>query len=239
MLEETGKSGSSSFVNLCLPERKSLDQVVIEYFRSCEECGELDLYGTSGSADTLAEGRSVRLRYVIVFLLGFALVGVCCAAFVILIGKIKHASELKLAAAQKADQITDIWINRMQGSFFVFLPDNTARIYESYSFDLINVGKWQRVEDRSIYPESPSIGLPSYKAEFDGARVASIYLYPIFHHDSIVIEDKIIGHRGFNRLSDTDDPNGFYHRKFKQGLPQDLSIVDRYWELHNGRPSHD
>jgi len=78
MLEETGKSGSSSFVNLCLPERKSLDQVVIEYFRSCEECGELDLYGTSGSADTLAEGRSVRLRNVIVFLLGFALVGVCC-----------------------------------------------------------------------------------------------------------------------------------------------------------------
>ena len=146
MLEETGKSGSTSFVNLCLPERKSLDQVVIEYFRS----GELDLYGTSGSADTLAEGRSVRLRNVIVFLLGFALVGVCCAAFVILIGEIKHASELKLAAAQKADQITDIWINRMQGSFFVFLPDNTARIYESYSFDLINVGKWQRVEDRSI-----------------------------------------------------------------------------------------
>src|SRR5262245_57956935 len=152
---------------------------------------------SSGSADSLAKGRSVRFRNVIVFFLGFALVGACCAAFAILIGKIKHASELKLAAAQKADQIIDIWINRTQGSFFVFLPDNTARIYESYSFDLINAGKWQKVEDRPIYPESPSIGLPSYKAEFDGARVAYIYLYPIFHHDSIVIEDKIIGHRGF------------------------------------------
>jgi hypothetical protein len=202
--------------------------------RSCE----LDLYGTSGSADSLAKGRSVRFRNVIVFLLALSLVGACCAAFVILIGEMKRASELKLAAAQKSDQITDIWINRMQGSFFVFLPDNTAKIYESYSFDLINVGKWQRVEDRPVYPESPGIGLASYKAEFDGARVTNIYIYPIFHHDSIVIEDNIIGHRGFNRLSDTDDPNGFYHRKFKQGLPQDLSIVDRYWESHNGRPSH-
>jgi hypothetical protein len=199
---------------------------------------ELDLYGTSDSADNLVKGRSVPFRNIIVFLLGLSLVGGCCVALVILIGEIKHVSELKLAAAQKSDQITDIWINRMQGSFFVFLPDNTARIYESYSFDLINVGKWQRVEDRPVYPESPRIGLASYKAEFDGARVANIYLYRIFHHDSIVIEDKIIGHRGFNRLSDTDDSNGFYHRKFKQGLPQDLSIVDRYWELHNGRPSH-
>ena len=196
------------------------------------------LYGTSGSADSLAKGRSVRFRGVTVFLLGFTLVGACCAVLAILTGEIKRASELKLAPAQKADQITDIWINRMQGSFFVFLPDNTARIYESNSFDLVSVGKWQRVEDRPIYPESPRIGLPSYKAEFDGARVANIYLYPILHHDSIVIEDMIIGHRGFNRLSDTDDPNGFYHRKFKQGLPQDLSIVDSYWELHNGRPSY-
>ena len=105
--------------------------------------------------DCLAKGRSVRFRNVIVFLLGLSLVGAWCAAFVILIGEIKQASELKLSAAQKTDQITDIWINRMQGSFFVFLPDNTARIYESYSFDLINVGKWQRVEDRPIYPESP------------------------------------------------------------------------------------
>ena len=101
----------------------------------------------------------MRFRNVIVFLLDLSLVGACCTAFVILIGEIKHASELKLAAAQKTDQITDIWINRMQGSFFVFLPDNTARIYESYSFDLINVGKWQRVEDRPVYPESPSIVL--------------------------------------------------------------------------------
>ena len=180
----------------------------------------------------------MRFRNVIVFLFGFALVGVSCAAFVILIGAIKHASERKLAAAQKADQIIDIWINRKQGSFFVFFPDNTARIYESYSFDLVNVGKWRRVEDRTIYPESPSVGLPCYKAEFEGARVANIYLYPIFHHVGFVIEDKIIGHRGFYRLSDTDDPNGFYHRKFTQGLPQDLSAVDTYWELHNGRPSH-
>ena len=177
-------------------------------------------------------------RGTIAFFLGVVLVGACCAALTILIGKIKHASELKSAAAHNADPIVDIWINRMQGSFFVFLPDNKARIYESYSFDLVNVGKWQRVEDRPVYPESPSIGLASYKAEFDGARVVNIYLYPIFHHDSIVIEDKIIGHRGFNRLSDTDDPNGFYHRKFKQGLPRDLSIVDRYWDLRNGRPSH-
>jgi hypothetical protein len=180
----------------------------------------------------------MRFRGVTVYFLGFALVLACCAALALLMGKIKHASELKLFAAYKADQIIDIWINRMQGSFFVFLPDNTARIYESYSFDLVNVGKWQRVEDRSIYPESPTIGLPSYEAEFDGARVTNIYLYPIFHHDSIVIEDKTIGHRGFNRLSDTDDPNGFYHRKFKHGLPQELSIVDSYWELHNGRPSY-
>jgi hypothetical protein len=86
----------------------------------------------------------VRFRNVIVFLFGFALVGAGCAAFVILIGEIKHASERKLAAAQKADQIIDIWINRTQGSFFVFLPNNTARIYESYSFDLDYVGKWQR-----------------------------------------------------------------------------------------------
>ena len=180
----------------------------------------------------------MRFRNIIVFFIGLSLVAACCAAFVILIGEIKFASELRLTAAQKADQITDIWINRKQGSFFVFLPDNTARIYESYSFDLIDVGKWQRVEDRPVYPESPSIGLACYKAEFDGARVVNIYLYRIFHHDSIVIEDKIIGHHGFNRLSDTDDPNGFYHRKFTQGLTQDLSIVDRYWELHNGRPSH-
>ena len=97
----------------------------------------------------------MRFRNVIAFLLDLSLVGACCTAFVILIGDIKHASELKLAAAQKTDQITDIWINRMQGSFFVFFPDSTARIYESYSFDLINVGKWQRVEDRPVYPESP------------------------------------------------------------------------------------
>ena len=179
----------------------------------------------------------MRSRGIVAFFLGVVLVGAWWA-LTILIGKIKNASELKSAAALNADPIIDIWINRMRGSFFVFLPDNKARIYESYSFDLVNVGKWQRVEDRPIYPESPSISLRSYRAEFDEARISCIYLYPIFHHDSIVIEDKIIGHQGFNRLSDTDDPNGFYHRKFKQGLPQDLSIVDSYWELHSGRPSH-
>src|SRR5260370_29098548 len=108
---------------------------------------QLDLYRTSGSADSLAKGRSVRFRNVIVFLLDLSLVGACCTAFVILIGEIKHSSELKLAAAQKTDQITDIWINLMQGSFFVFFPDNTASIFDSYSFDLINDVKWQRDED--------------------------------------------------------------------------------------------
>jgi hypothetical protein len=68
--------------------------------------------------------------------------------------------------------------------------------------------------------------------------VVEIFLYPIFHHDSLVVEDKVIGHRGYNRLSDTDDPNGYYRRKFTQGLPQDLSIVNGYWGFYHGRPSH-
>ena len=76
----------------------------------------------------------------------------------------------------------------MQGSFFVFLPDNTAKIYESYSFDLVNTGKWQRVEDRTIYPESPTIGLPSYKAEFEGGpRCKYLPLLPVYDLPAIDI----------------------------------------------------
>lgn len=33
----------------------------------------------------------------------------------------------------EADPIVDIWINRMLGYFFIFLPDKTAKLYESYS----------------------------------------------------------------------------------------------------------
>jgi hypothetical protein len=180
----------------------------------------------------------MRFRNATVTLLAFVFAGACGVAVAILVSKIKQAARPKPTPTSQANPIIDIWINRMQGFFFVFLPDSTAKIYESYSFDLNNVGKWKRVEDRTIYPESPKSGLPSYKVEFDDDRVIDIYLYPIYHHDSIVVEDKTIGHRGYNRLSDTDDPNGFYRKKFNQGLPEDLSIVNSYWESHNGRPSH-
>ncbi len=180
----------------------------------------------------------MRLRIAIVPLLIFACAGACCVTLLVLLGKMEQTSQPKPTPPSEANPIIDIWINRMQGFFFVFLPDNTAKIYESYTFDLDNVGKWKRVEDRSIYPESPKIRLPSYKVEFEDDRVIDIFLYPIFHHDSLVVEDKIIGHRGYNRLSDTDDPNGFYHKKFTQGLPQDLSIVNNYWKSYHGRPSH-
>jgi hypothetical protein len=183
-------------------------------------------------------GRKFVLPKAIATVLGFALAGACCVAVAILIGKIKQASQPEPTPSSEADPIIDIWINRRQGFFFVFLPDNTAKIYESYSFDLDNVGKWQRVEDRPIYPESPKVRLPSYKVEFEDDRVIDIFLYPIFHHDSMVAEDKIIGHRGYNRLSDTDDPNGFYRKKFTQGLPQDLTIVNSYWEKHHGHRFH-
>jgi hypothetical protein len=171
-------------------------------------------------------------------ILGLVFAGVFCFAFAFLFYSVKKSFEPKPIPLVEADPIVDIWINRMLGYFFVFLPDNTARLYESYSFDLDNVGKWHRVEDRAIYPESPKVGLASYKVEFENGRVVDVFLYPIAHHDSIAIEDKIIGHRGYNRLSDVDDPDGFYRRKFARGLPQELSLVNGYWAERHGRPYH-
>ena len=176
-------------------------------------------------------------REMVAFLL-LVLAGVCGLAWTIFLGKIKQTAVPEGTPPGPPNPIVDIWINRMQGVFFVFLPDNTARLYESYTFDLDSVGRWKRVADRTIYPESPKIALPSYQAEFEDHRVVEIFLYPIFHHDSLVVEDKLIGHRGYNRLSDTDDPNGFYRQKFARGLPQDLSIVNGYWGFYHGRPSH-
>jgi hypothetical protein len=176
----------------------------------------------------------MRLRSLIVAFLACALAGSCCVVLAMLIAKIEQTSQSKAGPPVEADPIVDIWINRWKGFFFVFLPNNTARIYESYSFDLDNVGKWERVQDRPIYPESPKIGLRSYKAELEDGRVVDIFLYTIFHHHSIVVEDKIIGHCGYNRLSDMDDPNGFYRKKFSQGLPQELSIINSYWASHRG-----
>jgi hypothetical protein len=161
--------------------------------------------------------------------LGFLLAGASCFTLALLIAERNGPGRLGGAHSPVPDKIIDIWINRMQGYFFVFLPDHTARIYESYSFDLVSAGKWQKVEDRSVYPESPKIGLPSYKAEFDDARVIDVFLYSIFRHYSIVVEDKITGRHGYNRLADTDDPNRFYQKKFTQGLPRELSIVNSYW----------
>ena len=176
----------------------------------------------------------MRFRGAIVAFLGFALACSCCVALVILVAKIQRTSQPEARPASEADPIVDIWINRWKGFFFVFLPNNTAKIYESYSFDLDSVGKWERVQDRPIYPESPKTGLRSYKAELEDGRVVDIFLYTIFHHHSIVVEDKIIGHCGYNRLSDIDDPNGFYRKKFSQGLPQELSIINSYWASHRG-----
>lgn len=177
----------------------------------------------------------MRFRSAIVVFLAFALAGSCCVLLAILIAKIEQTSQPKAGPPIEADPIVDIWINRWKGFFFVFLPNNTAKIYESYSFDLDNVGKWERVQDRPIYPESPKIGLRSYKVELEDGRVVDIFLYTIFHHHSIVVEDKIIGHCGYNRLSDVDDPNRFYRKKFSQGLPQELSIINSYWASHRGR----
>jgi hypothetical protein len=168
----------------------------------------------------------------------FASICACCLALGLLLDKTKHCRLPEPTPIPVPDKIVDIWINRMQPSFFVFLPDHTARIYESYSFDLMSLGQWQKVDDRPIYPESPKINLPSYRAKFDDDRVIEVFLYPIFHHYSIVIEDKISGHHGYNRLADTDDPNGFYRRKFAQGLSEDLSIVDGYWRSRDGRPRY-
>lgn len=170
--------------------------------------------------------------------LGLVFAGAFCFAGAFFFYSVKKSFEPKPIPLVEADPIVDIWINRMLGYFFVFLPDNTAKLYESYSFDLDSVGRWQRVEDRAIYPESPKIGLVSYKVEFENNRVVDVFLYPIAHHDSIAVEDKIIGHRGYNRLSDVDDPNGFYQRKFTRGLAQELSVVNDYWAARNGRPYH-
>jgi hypothetical protein len=162
--------------------------------------------------------------------------GACCLALAILFDSAKKSFPPPPVSDAEADPIIDIWINRMLGYFFVFLPDNTAKLYESYSFELDSVGRWRRVEDREIYPESPKVLLRSYRVEFENDRVMDIYLYPIAHHTSIAVEDRIIGHRGYNRLSDVDDPTGFYQRKFAGGLAEELSIVNRYWKAHHGPP---
>jgi hypothetical protein len=168
-------------------------------------------------------------------LIGVVLAGACGVWFVIL--SYNSIQSFQPVALHDSDPIVDIWINKMLGYFLVFLPDKTVKLYQSYSFELDSLGQWRRVEDRPIYPESPKVRLPSYKVEFEHDRVMDVFLYPIAHHYSIVIEDKIIGHRGYNRLSDVDDPNRFYHHRFTQELPQELSIVNSYWNAHNGRPN--
>ena len=186
--------------------------------------------GTLGTSSSI--GTRLRLFLVLV------LAGAFCFGFAFLYNSVKKSFAPKPIPPVETDPIVAIWIKRLLGYFIVFLPDNTAKLYESYSFDLDNVGRWQRVEDRAIYPESPKVGLLSYKVEFENDRFVDVFLYPIAHHDSIVVEDKIIGHRGYNRLSDVDDPNGFYQRKFTRGLPQELSVVNGYWSARNGRPYH-
>jgi hypothetical protein len=173
----------------------------------------------------------IRIRLV----MGVVFTGACSLWFVILC--YNSMLSFKPVALHDSDPIVDIWINKMLGYFLVFLPDKTVKLYESYSFELDSLGQWRRVEDRPIYPESPKVRLPSYTVEFENGRVMEVFLYPIAHHDSIVIEDQIIGHRGYNRLSDVDDPNRFYHHRFRQDLPQELSIVNNYWNAHNGRPN--
>jgi hypothetical protein len=175
---------------------------------------------------------STRLR----FFLGVVFAGACCVSFAILFHHVSKSFQPRPMPLSESDPIIDIWINKMLGYFIVFLPDNTVRLYESYSFELDSVGRWRKVEDRTIYPESPKVRLHSYKVEFEHDRVMDVFIYPIAHHYSIVIEDRMIGHRGYNRLSDVDDPNGFYHHKFTQGLPQELSIVNSYWKGYKGRP---
>jgi hypothetical protein len=168
--------------------------------------------------------------------LGYILAGAGCFIFAIFFFNVNKSLRSQPALVSQADPIIDIWINKMLGFFLVLLPDNTAKLYQSYSFELDSVGRWRRVEDRAIYPESPKTRLPSYRVEFENDRLMEIYLYPVAHHYSIAVEDRIIGHRGFNRLSDVDDPNGFYNRKFTQRLFQELSTVDSYWKTYQGRP---
>lgn len=80
----------------------------------------------------------------------------------------------------------------------------------------------------------PAATVPNAVDPIVDGRIVDIFLYPIFHHHSIVVEDKIIGHCGYNMLSDVDDPDGFYRKKFSQGLPQELSIINSYWASHRG-----
>ena len=187
--------------------------------------------GTTYPASTCSSiGPSLRLFLALIF------AGACCISLAILFNSVTQSLPPKAMPLSESDPIVDIWINKMLGYFFIFLPDNTVKLYQSYSFELDNVGRWRKIEDRTIYPESPKVPLPCYKVEFEDDRVMDVFLYPIAHHYSIVVEDKIIGHRGYNRLFDVDDPNGFYHRKFTQGLPQELSIVNSYWKAYQGRP---
>jgi hypothetical protein len=169
---------------------------------------------------------------------GFVVAAVVCLGGVLLFNNVKKAFQPEPIPAIEADPIVDIWINRMLGYFFVFLPDKTVKLYQSYSFDLEKVGQWWRVEDRPIYPESPKVPLPSYKVEFGNDRVMDIFRYSIAHHTSIVVEDRTIGRHGYNRLSDVDDPDRFYREKFTRGLSQELSIVNNYWKAYHGRPHH-
>jgi hypothetical protein len=180
----------------------------------------------------------MRFRNAIVACLAFAFALCCGVALAILIAKMEQTSRPGAGPPQEADPIVDIWINRWKGFFFVFLPNNTARIYQSYSFDLDSVGKWKRVQDRPIYPESPKISVPSYEVDLEDGRVIDIFLYTIFHHHGIVVEDQVTGHCGYNRLSDMDDPNGFYRKKFSQGLPQELSIINSYRASHRLDSAH-
>ncbi len=172
------------------------------------------------------------------FSLAFLFVVACCLMLAKCFCNLDKSLQKGPLPVSRSDPIVDIWINKMLGYFFVFLPDHTARLYQSYSFELEGVGQWGRVEDREIYPESPKIRLPSYKVWFENQRVMDLFLYPIAHHDSIVVEDRTIGHRGYNRLSDVDDPDGFYRRKFIWGLHQELWTVNNYWNAYHGRPSH-
>ena len=176
----------------------------------------------------------MRFRKPMLTLLALVVAGSACVMLALFAARIQQTSRPTATIPNTVDPIVDIWINRWKGLFFVFLPNNTAKVYESYSFDLDSVGKWERVQDRPIYPESPKISLPSYQAELEDGRIVDIFLYPIFHHHSIVVEDKIIGHCGYNRLSDVDDPNGFYRKKFSQGLPQELSVINSYWASRRG-----
>ncbi len=172
------------------------------------------------------------------FSLAFLFVVGCCLVLARCFCNLDKSLPESPLPVSRSDPIVDIWINKMLGYFLVFLPDHTARLYQSYSFELEGVGQWQRVEDREIYPESPKIRLPSYKVGFENQRVMDLFLYSIAHHDSIVVEDRMIGHRGYNRLSDVDDPDGFYRRKFTWGLHQELWAVNHYWNAYHGRPSH-